>query len=379
MRYVGVSSREEGLFEGLYAVPAGMAYNSWVLRDERTAVMDPVGELHAARWLDNVDRALEGRPPDLLTVHHMEPDHSGSIVRFMERYPQAHIAAPEKAFPMMKAFFGREYADRRIVLREGDVLSLGRRRLRFFAAPMVHWPEVMVSFEETEGTLFSADAFGRFGAQGEDGPWADEARRYYFAIAGKYGAPVQSLLKKVSVLPVRRICPLHGPELTAPVEQYLRLYDRWSRYEPEEAGTAVICASVYGNTLRAAEQLLEALSARGCRAVLHDLTREEKSYALADAFRFDRMALCAPTLNGDVFPAMRSFLTALTARGYGRRRVGLIENGSWAPAAGRAMRALLADAPGIAWAAPAVTLRSAADDAAAAQIDALAAALSREG
>ena len=372
MQYVGVNDHSDSLFEGLFPIPAGMAYNSWVLADEKTAVMDPVGQAFADQWLAGIDRALAGGSPDILVVHHMEPDHSGSIARFMDRYPRAHIAAPEKAFPMLQAFFGREYADRRIVLREGDVLALGRRRLRFFAAPMVHWPEVMVSFEEREGTLFSADAFGRFGALDQEQPWTDEARRYYFAIVGKYGAPVQALLNKLRPLPVRRICPLHGPVLTAPLDEYLRLYDLWSRYEPEEQGTAIICASVYGNTRQAAELLAAGLESRGCRTALHDLNRGDMSRALADAFRFDRVVLAAPTCNADVFPTMKTFLHWLTARGFCGRRVGLITNGSWAPAAERSIRALLKDARELTYAENAVTLRSAVDAGAAARIDALA-------
>ncbi len=368
--YIGVNDHLTDLFEGQYPVPNGMSYNSYLILDEKTAVTDTVDARFGGQWLDNLETALAGRLPDYLIVHHMEPDHSASIADFCKKYPNAVIAATAKAFTMMDAFFG-PLPNPRLTVKDGSVLPLGRHELSFITAPMVHWPEVAVSYDRTDGILFSADAFGKFGALDVDEPWDDEARRYYIGIVGKYGAPAAALLKKAAALDIRTICPLHGPVLKENLAHYINLYATWSSYTPEESGVAVCVASVYGHTARAAEALADALRKSGTKAVVYDLARCDMSAAVADAFRFDRLVLASPTYNGDVFPCMHAFLHALVSRSFRNRRVGLIENGSWAPMAAKVMQQALSACEGIEFL-PAVTVRSAMNDQSVKDINALA-------
>ena len=368
--YIGVNDHLTDLFEGQYSVPNGMSYNSYLILDEKTAVTDTVDARFGGQWLDNLETALAGRLPDYLIVHHMEPDHSASIADFCKKYPNAVIAATAKAFTMMDAFFG-PLPNPRLTVKDGSVLPLGRHELSFITAPMVHWPEVLFSYDRTDGILFSADAFGKFGALDADEPWDDEARRYYIGIVGKYGAPAAALLKKAAALDIRTICPLHGPVLKENLAHYINLYATWSSYTPEESGVAVCVASVYGHTARAAEALADALRKSGTKAVVYDLARCDMSAAVADAFRFDRLVLASPTYNGDVFPCMHAFLHALVSRGFRNRRVGLIENGSWAPMAAKVMQQALSACEGIEFL-PAVTVRSAMNDQSVKDINALA-------
>ena len=335
IHYIGVNDRELDLFEGHYIVPEGMAYNSYIIVDEKCAVMDSVDKKFGEEWLENIAKVLGERSPDYLIVQHMEPDHSANIGKFAEKYPEAVIVSSQKSFGMMKNFFDNDYADRRIVVGDGDSLSLGRHTLRFTATPMVHWPEVIMTFEESEGILFSADAFGKFGALDAEEDWACEARRYYIGIVGKYGAQVQAALKKLSALDIKMICPLHGPVLSENLGYYIGLYDTWSSYRPEEAGVAVFYASVYGNTEKAALYLADKLEALGVKAAVSDLARCDMAEAVEDAFRYSALVLASTTYNGDVFPPMREFLAALAERGYKNRAVGIIENGSWAPMAAK--------------------------------------------
>lgn len=368
--YIGVNDHLTDLFEGQYSVPNGMSYNSYLILDEKTAVTDTVDARFGGQWLDNLETALAGRLPDYLIVHHMEPDHSASIADFCKKYPNAVIAATAKAFTMMDAFFG-PLPNPRLTVKDGSVLPLGRHELSFITAPMVHWPEVAVSYDRTDGILFSADAFGKFGALDVDGPWDDEARRYYIGIVGKYGAPAAALLKKAAALDIRTICPLHGPVLKENLAHYINLYATWSSYTPEESGVAVCVASVYGHTARAAEALADALRKSGTKAVVYDIARCDMSAAVADAFRFDRLVLASPTYNGDVFPCMHAFLHALVSRGFRNRRVGLIENGSWAPMAAKVMQQTLSACDSIEFL-PAVTVRSALNDQSAKAVNELA-------
>lgn len=368
--YIGVNDHLTDLFEGQYPVPNGMSYNSYLILDEKTAVTDTVDARFGGQWLDNLETALAGRLPDYLIVHHMEPDHSASIADFCKKYPNAVIAATAKAFTMMDAFFG-PLPNPRLTVKDGSVLPLGRHELSFITAPMVHWPEVAVSYDRTDGILFSADAFGKFGALDADEPWDDEARRYYIGIVGKYGAPAAALLKKAAALDIRTICPLHGPVLKENLAHYINLYATWSSYTPEESGVAVCVASVYGHTARAAEALADALRKNGTKAVVYDLARCDMSAAVADAFRFDRLVLASPTYNGDVFPCMHAFLHALVSRSFRNRRVGLIENGSWAPMAAKVMQQTLSACDSIEFL-PAVTVRSALNDQSVKDINALA-------
>ncbi len=371
--YVGVNDHDIDLFEGLYAVPEGVSYNSYVIMDEKIAVLDAVDAHFGGVWLGNVREALNGRKPDFLIVHHMEPDHSASIALFMDAFPEAVIVSSTKAFPMMKAFFDTDYADRRLVVKEGDILSLGRHSLTFYAAPMVHWPEVIMTYDQTEEVLFTADAFGKFGALDVDAEWACEARRYYFGIVGKYGAQVQAVLKKLAALSVKTICPLHGPVLQGQeLAEALRLYDIWSSYRPEDEGVVIAHASVYGNTRAAAEKLAEILREKGVKVMLHDLTRCDIAEAVEDAFRYDRLVLAAATYNADVFPPMRNFITWLTERGYRNRTIGLIENGSWAPMAAKVMRGMLETCKDLTFLDPVVKIQSTLNEESAAQLDALA-------
>lgn len=373
--YVGVNDHKVELFEGQYPVPNGMAYNSYVVMDEKIAVMDTVDAHFGEEWLKNLDGALNGRKPDYLIVHHMEPDHSANIAVFAERYPDAVIVATAKAFAMMSRFFGTDYADRRIVAEEGSTLSLGKHTLTFVTAPMVHWPEVMVSYESTEKVLFSADAFGKFGALDAKEDWTDEARRYYFGIVGKYGAQAQALLKKAAGLDVAVICPLHGPILTENLGFYLNLYDTWSSYKAESGGVFIAYASIYGHTATAANALAEKLRAKGETVVICDLARTDLSKAVENAFRYGKLVLASVTYNAEIFPFMRHFIGALTERGYQNRKVGLIENGTWAPTAAKVMRGMLEKSKNLTFTETTVTVKSAMNKESEAQLDALAAEL----
>ena len=372
IRYVGVNDHAVDLFEGQYAVPRGMAYNSYVILDEKIAVMDTVDGHFGEEWLSNVATVLAGRVPDYLIVQHMEPDHSANIARFMERYPDATVVASAKAFPMMKNFFGTDYPTRRLAVGEGDSLTLGRHSLSFVAAPMVHWPEVIVTYDALDKVLFSADGFGKFGALDVEEPWEEEARRYYIGIVGKYGAQVQALLKKAAGLDIRVIAPLHGPVLRENLAHYLHLYDTWSAYRPEEAGIVVAYASIYGNTASAARLLAEKLEARGEKVTVYDLARCDMAAAIADAFRYDRLVLAASTYNGDVFPFMHTFLHGLAARNFRSRTVALMENGTWAPQAAKVMAKQLEGCKDLTFAPTTVRLTSALNDTSRAQIEALA-------
>ena len=378
--YVGVNDREIDLFEGQYTVPNGMSYNSYVILDEKIAVMDTVDARFGEEWMENVRRATGGRSPDYLVVHHMEPDHSANITRFAAAYPDAKIVASQKAFAMMRQFFGTDFAPRGQAVGEGDTLSLGRHTLTFLTAPMVHWPEVIVSYDACDRVLFSADGFGKFGALDAEEDWACEARRYYFGIVGKYGAQVQGLLKKAAGLDISVICPLHGPVLRDNLSYYLSLYDTWSSYTPEAEGVCVAYASIYGNTRRVAEMLVERLKREGCLDVaLYDLARCDMAEAVEDAFRLSHLVLASSTYNAGVFPPMHAFITHLTERGFRRRTVGLIENGSWAPMAAKVMRGMLEGCKELCWAEPTVTVMSAPNEKTEADLAKLAAALLKKG
>ena len=376
IRYAGVNDHEIDLFEGLYPVPNGVSYNSYVICDEKIAVMDAVDAHFGPQWLENLSAILQGREPDFLIVQHMEPDHSSSIALFMQTYPHALVVASAKAFPMMQAFFSNDWQSRRLVVKEGDILCLGHHTLRFIAAPMVHWPEVIMTYDETDHVLFTADGFGKFGALDVPEDWACEARRYYFGIVGKYGAQVQAVLKKAAALDIQTIAPLHGPVLTGSMlHEALRLYDIWSSYRAEDKGVTIACASVYGNTLKAANMLAEKLRACGVKAVVHDLNRCDISEAVEDAFRYDRLVLASATYNADVLPPMHTFLHWLTERGYRGRTVGLMENGSWAPMAVKVMRSTIESCKDLTVLEPTVRIQSAMNADSEAQLDALAASL----
>jgi len=377
IRYVGVNDHQIDLFEGQYAVPEGMSYNSYVILDEKIAVMDSVDRNFTEAWLNNLGAALDGREPDYLVVHHMEPDHSASIAAFLDRYPQANVVASAKAFAMMKNFFGCDYADRRIVAAEGSRLSLGRHELTFIAAPMIHWPEVMMTYDALDKALFSADAFGKFGALDVEDEWACEARRYYFGIVGKYGAQVQALLKKAAALEIAAIYPLHGPALHENVGDYIRLYETWSAYRPEDRGVVIAYASMYGNTKAAAQLLGSMLQEKGKKVSLFDLARDDMAEAVEDAFRYDTLVLAAPTYNAGVFPVMREFIHHLTERNYQNRTVALIENGSWAPTAAKVMRGMLEGSKNLTFAETTVKILSAMNEESKAQIKQLADELCR--
>ena len=360
VRYAGVADRTIDLFEGQYRVPRGMSYNSYVILDEKIAVMDTVDRNFTHEWLDNLEKILNGRKPDYLIVQHMEPDHSANIAVFLSIYPEATVAASQKAFAMMENYFGTDFADRRIVLAEGDTLSLGKHELTFVAAPMVHWPEVLVTYDKTDRILFSADGFGKFGTADAEEPWDDEARRYYIGIVGKYGAQVQALLKKAAGLEIGIICPLHGPVLTGDLSHYLNLYQTWSSYGVEEDGILIAYTSVYGHTRKAVEILAEKLRAKGCpKVVVHDLARTDMSLAVADAFRYGRVVLATTTYNADIFPFMREFIEHLTERNFRNRTVAFIENGSWAPMAQKTMKSLLESAKNLTFAETSVRILSA--------------------
>ena len=371
--YVGVNDHEIDLFEGQYVVPNGMAYNSYLIVDEKVAVMDSVDAGFTAEWLDNIDKALDGKAPDYLIVQHMEPDHSGSVVAFMDKYPNATIVSNSKSFVMMKQFFGTEFSERRMAVGEGDTLNLGTHTLTFVTAPMVHWPEVIVTYDNKDKVLFSADAFGKFGALDVEEDWACEARRYYFGIVGKYGVQVQGLLKKASALDIQTICPLHGPILTENLEYHLNLYNLWSSYGVEAEGVFIAYTSVYGNTKKAVELLADKLKELGCPKVSTcDLAREDMAEAVEDAFKYGKLILATTTYNGDIFPFMRTFIDALTERGYQNRQIGFMENGTWAPMATKIMKGMLEGGKNLTFAESNVKIRSAVNEANLTEIEALA-------
>lgn len=374
IRYIGVNDHDIDLFEGMYRVPEGMAYNSYVILDEKIAVMDTVDTHFGDQWLDALSKELGGRSPDYLIVQHMEPDHSANIKVFMDKFPNAKLAASDKAFVMMKQFFGDDFADRRVAVGEGDKLELGKHVLNFVTAPMVHWPEVIMTYDSTDKALFSADAFGKFGAlDAEDDDWACEARRYYFGIVGKYGTQVQALLKKAAALDIKMILPLHGPILTENLSYYLDLYNTWSSYDVESEGVVIAYTSVYGNTKKAVETLAEKLREGGCpKVVVTDLARDDMAEAVEDAFRYGKIVLATTTYNNAIFPFMRDFIEHLTERNYQNRVIGVIENGSWAPTAAKNIKAAFEKSKGITFTDTTVTIRSALNADSTAQLEALA-------
>ena len=379
IRYVGVNDHQVDLFEGQYKVPGGMAYNSYVILDEKIAIMDTVDKNFTHEWLDNIQSVLGGRKPDYLVVQHMEPDHAANVGTFMKLYPETTIVSSAKAFNMMGPFFGTCYEDRRIVVGEGDTLSLGKHTLAFVAAPMVHWPEVIVTYDVLDKVLFSADGFGKFGALDADEPWDDEARRYYIGIVGKYGAQVQALLKKAATLDIQTICPLHGPVLKENLGHYIRLYDLWSSYTVETEGVVIAYTSVYGNTKAAVEKLADKLRANGCpKVIVHDLARCDMAQAVADAFRYSKLVLATTTYNADVFPFMKEFIHHLTERNFRNRTVALMENGSWAPLAAKVMRKMLEECRNLTFTETTVRILSVLNETSAKQVDALANELSKE-
>ena len=379
IHYIGVNDHQVDLFEGQYVVPNGMSYNSYAILDEKVAIMDTVDQNFTHQWLDNIQAVLGERKPDYLVVQHMEPDHSANIANFLKVYPEATVVSSVKAFAMMKNFFGDDYADRRIVVGEGDTLSLGKHTLAFVTAPMVHWPEVIVTYDVYDKVLFSADGFGKFGALDVQEDWDDESRRYFIGIVGKYGAQVQALLKKAATLDISIICPLHGPILTENLGHYLNLYDIWSSYEVESEGIVVAYTSVYGNTKTAVELLVQKLQEKGCpKVVVHDLARTDMAQAVADAFRYGKLVLATTTYNADIFPFMKEFIHHLTERNFQNRTIGLIENGSWAPLAAKVMRNMLAGSKNLTFTDTTVRIQSALNEESTAQVENLANELCRE-
>ena len=377
--YVGVNDHNIDLFEGQYVVPNGMAYNSYVIMDELVAVMDTVDANFTHEWLDNIQNVLGGRQPNFLIVQHMEPDHSANIVNFLKAYPDTIVVASAKAFTMMKNFFGKDFTENGMIIKEGDTLSLGKHTLHFVAAPMVHWPEVMVTYDSTDKVLFSADGFGKFGALDADEDWACEARRYYIGIVGKYGAQVQALLKKAATLDIQTICPLHGPILTENLGYYLNLYDTWSSSRPEEEGIVIAYTSVYGNTKKAVMKLADQLRAKGCpKVVVNDLARSDMAECVEDAFRYSKLVLATTTYNADIFPFMKEFIHHLTERNFSNRTVAFIENGSWAPLAAKVMKGMLEGCKNLTYTENNVKILSALNDESNAQLTALADELCRE-
>ena len=373
IKYIGVNDHAVDLFEGQYVVPNGMAYNSYAILDEKIAIMDTVDKNFTEEWLNNVAAALEGRKPDYLVVQHMEPDHSANIANFLEVYPEAVVVSSAKAFAMMKNFFGTDYADRRVVVGEGDTLSLGKHVLTFVTAPMVHWPEVIVTYDSYDKVLFSADGFGKFGALDVEEPWACEARRYYIGIVGKYGAQTQALLKKAAGLDIAIICPLHGPVLTENLGYYINLYDIWSSYKVEDEGVVIAYTSIYGNTKAAVELLAKKLEEKGCpKVTVTDLARDDMAEAVEDAFRYGKLVLATTTYNGDIFPFMKEYIHHLTERNYQNRTVALMENGSWAPVAAKVMKGMFEKSKNITWTENNVKILSALSAESEAQIEALA-------
>ena len=379
IKYVGVNDHEVDLFEGQYLVPNGMAYNSYVVLDEKVAVFDTVDAHFTHQWLDNLEGVFGGRKPGYLIIQHMEPDHAGSIAAFMQTYKETTIVSSEKAFAMMGQFFGDDFADRRLLVKEGDTLNTGRHTFAFVAAPMVHWPEVIVTYDTTDKVLFSADGFGKFGALDVEEDWDCEARRYYIGIVGKYGAQVQALLKKAAGLDIQIICPTHGPVLKENLGHYIKKYDLWSSYTPESEGIVIAYTSIYGNTKKAVEQFAEKLRQKGCpKVVIHDLARADMAEAVEDAFRYNKVVLATTTYNAEIFPFMREFITHLTERNFQNRTVALIENGSWAPMAARVMKGMLEKSKKLTMAEPVVTIRSALNAESGEKLETLAANLCQD-
>lgn len=357
--FIGVNDKTIDLFESQYKVPKGVSYNSYVILDEKVAVMDTVDKRATDPWLENLDKALDGRSVDYLVISHLEPDHASNIQRLAEKYPEMKLVGNAKIFSMLPQFFDFDFSERKVVVKEGDTLSLGSHTLQFFMAPMVHWPEVMVEYEQSEKILFSADGFGKFGALDEEEDWTDEARRYFINIVGKYGVQVQNLLKKAATLDIQTICPLHGPILKENLEFYIDKYLTWSSYEPEEDGVVIAYASIHGNTAKAAEKMAEILTDKGEKAVrLFDLSRDDMSEAVSCAFRYDKLVVMAPTYDGALFPAMEDFLYHLKVKTYRKRKVGIVENGSWAPMAGKLMRAYLEEMKDMEICEPVVSVKS---------------------
>ncbi len=373
IKYIGVNDHKIDLFEGQYIVPNGMAYNSYAIIDEKIAIMDSVDAAFGEEWISNIEKALEGRSPDYLIVSHMEPDHSANIFNFANKYKGAKIVASQKAFTMCKNFFGTDFAERQIVVGEGDTLNLGQHTLTFITAPMVHWPEVIMTYDSTDKVLFSADGFGKFGALDVEEDWACEARRYYIGIVGKYGAQVQAVLKKAAALDIEKICPLHGPVLSENLGYYINLYDKWSSYTPEEEGIMIAYTSVYGNTKKAVELLERELIEKGAaKVVVNDLARCDMAEAVEDAFRYSKLVLATTTYNNDIFPFMREFINHLTERGFKNRKIGIIENGSWAPNAAKVMKGMLEKSINLTFAENEVKILSAMNEDNKGQISALA-------
>lgn len=363
IKYIGADDKDLDLFEGQYIIPNGIAYNSYVIVDDKIAVMDTIDERKTDEWLKNLEEALEGRTPDYLVISHLEPDHAANIKRFTEKYPSATLVGNAKTFAMLPQFFEIDGAVEKLTVKEGDTLSLGEHTLTFIMAPMVHWPEVMVAYESSEKVLFSADGFGKFGALDTDEDWACEARRYYFNIVGKYGGPVQTLLKKAAGLEIKTICPLHGPILSENLEYYINLYNTWSSYAPEAEGVFIACASVYGNTMNAALKLKEILLEKGCpKVAFADITRDDFAEAVEDAFKYGKVIFAASSYDGGVFPPMENLLSHLKSKAYQNRKVGIVENGSWAPSAARTMKAMLEGMKNITVCENTVTIKSAFKD-----------------
>lgn len=375
IRYIGVNDHDIDLFEGQYIVPEGMAYNSYVILDKKIAVMDSVDARFGGEWLANLEKELSGRKPDFLIVQHMEPDHSANVAKFAEKYPEAKIVASKQAFTMMKQFFGNDFADRQLVVGEGSTLELGKHTLNFVTAPMVHWPEVILTYDSADKVLFSADAFGKFGALDVDAEWDCEARRYYIGIVGKYGMQVQTVLKKAAALDISIICPLHGPVLTENLSHYIQQYNTWSSYGVESEGVVIAYTSVYGNTKNAVDILASKLADKGVKVAVQDLARDDMAEAVEDAFRYGKLVLATTTYNADIFPFMRQFIDHLTERNYQNRTIGIIENGSWAPMAAKVIKCMFEKSKNITFTDTTVTICSAVNEENKAQLEALAAEL----
>ena len=369
---IGASDNNLDLFEGQYNLKHGMSYNSYVIKDEKTVILDTIDKEVTDIWLQNLEKALEGKNPDYLIVSHMEPDHAYNIGTLINKYPDMKIVGNMFTFNILSGFFNEDISSRKVIVKEGDILDIGKHKLQFFMAPMVHWPEVMVTYEQTEKILFSADAFGKFGSLDVEDNWIDEARRYYIGIVGKYGMQVQALLKKASNLDIKAICPLHGPILTENLGYYLDKYNKWSSYEPEEDGVLIACSSIYGNTLEAAKELEKMLKEKGKNVILTDLTRDDWAEAVANAFRFSKLVVMSSSYNAGLYPAMEHFLMRLKDRNYQKRKVGIVENGSWAPSAGKCMRNILSEMKEIEIVEPVVTIKSRLNEASTNQLETLA-------
>ena len=373
IKYVGVDDKDIDLFESQYVVPDGVSYNSYIIFDEKITIMDTVDARATDEWVKNIEEALDGKEPSYLVISHLEPDHAANIGLIAHKYPNMQLIGNAKTFQMLPQFFDEDFADRQVVVKEGDEISLGSHSLTFVMAPMVHWPEVMVEYEVSEKILFSADGFGKFGALSADEDWACEARRYYFNIVGKYGAPVQTLLKKASTLDIKTICPLHGPILNENLDYYIGKYLTWSSYEPEDEGVLIACASIHGNTKMVAEKLADILKEKGCKKVAFtDLARDDMAEAIEDAFRYDKLVLAAATYDGGVFPPMEDFLNRLAHKNYQKRKIGIIENGSWAPMAGKSMKSILDGMKDLTYCENMVTIKSTLKDTDIASLEALA-------